>query len=99
MAKTISHKDMDRYTAALSYLWVLWIYPFFMRRDSVFIQFHAKQGLVLFLFWAVTLIIPPLHVIFVFLYVVAALRAMWGAVNGEEWPVPVVSAIVKKLGM
>ncbi len=43
--------------AALSYAWILSIVVFFTRRNSPFVRFHAKQGIVLFIlsiaFWMV----------------------------------------------
>lgn len=43
--------------AALSYAWILSLVVFFTRKDSPFIRFHAKQGIVLFIlsiaFWMV----------------------------------------------
>jgi len=40
--------EHERYTAALSYVWILCLYPLLFRKDSAFIQFHAKQGVALF---------------------------------------------------
>lgn len=34
--------------SAVSYAWILALYPLLFKRNSVFIQFHAKQGIVLF---------------------------------------------------
>ena len=39
----------NKTVAALSYLWILFLVPLLLKRDSKFAQFHAKQGLVLFI--------------------------------------------------
>ena len=52
-----SQEDVQsvRDVAALSYVWILSVIIFFVRRDSAFAQFHARQAMVLFvlsiLFW------------------------------------------------
>jgi fumarate reductase subunit D len=38
----------ERFMAALGYLAILFLIPVKMRRDSMFVQFHARQGGVLF---------------------------------------------------
>lgn len=42
----------ERFMAALGYLLFLFIVPVKLRRDSMFVQFHARQGGVLFGLWA-----------------------------------------------
>jgi uncharacterized membrane protein len=40
----------ENYTAAiLSYIWILFLIPLLAKRNSKFCQFHAKQGLILFI--------------------------------------------------
>lgn len=41
----------ERFMAALGYLAFLFIVPVKLRRDSMFVQFHARQGGVLFGLW------------------------------------------------
>lgn len=48
------NKDM----AALSYAWILSLVVFFTRRNSPFVRFHAKQGIVLFILSIVFWMIP-----------------------------------------
>lgn len=57
-----SHDDVEenKDIAALSYVWVLSVAVFFLKKDSPFVRFHAKQGMVLFalsiVFWSVPLV-------------------------------------------
>ena len=41
--------ELNKVTAALSYVGILCFVPLFLKRNSKFAQFHAKQGLLLFL--------------------------------------------------
>jgi len=41
----------ERFMAAIGYLFFLFIIPVKLRRDSMFVQFHARQGGVLFGLW------------------------------------------------
>lgn len=43
-------KDIDenKGLAAISYLWILFLIPLLTKKDSPYAQFHAKQGLALF---------------------------------------------------
>lgn len=50
--------------AALGYLAFLFIIPVKMRRDSMFVQFHARQGGVLFGLWFAFLFIVFIGLLF-----------------------------------
>ncbi len=41
--------EKNKNLAALSYVWILFLLPLLGKRHSKFCQFHAKQGLILFL--------------------------------------------------
>ena len=41
--------ENNKVIAAIGYIWILCLVPLFLRRRSAFAQFHAKQGLVLFI--------------------------------------------------
>lgn len=45
-------KDIEenKLLAAISYIWILFLIPMFGKKDSIYCQFHAKQGLSLFVF-------------------------------------------------
>lgn len=54
----------ERFMAALGYFAFLFIIPVKLRRDSMFVQFHARQGGVLFGLWAFFLIIIFIALLF-----------------------------------
>ncbi len=41
----------ERALSILSYLPLLWLVPLKANKESLFVQFHARQGMVLFLLW------------------------------------------------
>jgi len=54
----------ERFMAALGYLAFLFIVPVKMRRDSMFVQFHARQGGVLFTLWLVLMLVLFIALLF-----------------------------------
>jgi len=88
------NKDM----AALSYAWILSIVVFFTRRNSPFVRFHAKQGIVLFIlsiaFWMVPFVGRLLELVvlaFCAFGFIAAAQGQWkdlpfvGAMAKGDW--------------
>ncbi len=47
----------ERFLAVLGYVAILFIVPVRLRRDSMFVQFHARQGGVLFGIWLVLMVV------------------------------------------
>lgn len=54
----------ERAMAALGYLAILFILPVKLRRDSMFVQFHARQGGVLFMLWLIAMFVLFLVLLF-----------------------------------
>lgn len=90
--------------AAASYWFFLCILPFLLKKDNKFAIFHAKQGLVLFIFLVAGFIlgiIPFLgwlvHSVVSFIYLALLL---WGTVNalmGKYTRIPFVAEIADKI--
>ena len=53
MEKKFEERDIEenKAWALISYLGILCLIPLFLKKDSPFVQFHVKQGLILFIFW------------------------------------------------
>lgn len=90
----------DKVFATMSYLWALCLIPLLMKRGNAFIQSHAKQGFLLFLFevvlW-VLMFIPPLYFIGMIVAVIFSIMGILNALQGKEWEIPVLGAYAKKL--
>lgn len=82
--------------AAFSYIWIFSVVILWSRRDSQFIQFHAKQAVVLFIFSVVFYLIPIPK--FEYMNVFVAAGMITGFINanmGQYYEMPLVSDIVK----
>lgn len=104
MEQIPNHHADERILSAIGYAGILFLIPLFLKKDSAFCQFHAKQGFILFLAWVINttfLVIPILGWLVgffgsVFLAVVT-IMAIVKTVNGEEWELPLIGKYAKKL--
>lgn len=90
----------EKLFGALSYLWIVSIIVLIMKKDSEFVKFHARQGLVIFLVsivlgWIPIIGWPILDVILIIVVVVGLMKAM----GGEKWEIPVIGALAKKINL
>jgi len=104
----IEHKtpqdEGDRILAAISYLGFLCFLPLFLKKSNPFVQYHAKQGLVLFIAEIIVSfinIIPILgQLVWFFAVIVFLVVSVMGIVmswSGVYWKIPVLSEYAKKI--
>jgi len=106
----VDNKDINdnKVLAALSYVFILCFIPLLMAKESKYAQFHAKQGLVLFIVEVVLmvasniLIFIPILGWFVMMvaYLAVTIASIVGilkALEGEKWEMPVLGDYAKKL--
>lgn len=95
-------KDVEenKLMAALSYLWIMWLVPLLIKRDSAYTQYHAKQGLMLFIAESLSVLISWIPVVnicvFIFLIFLAVI-GITNALKGAAVPLPVVGKFVHYL--
>lgn len=97
----------EKVMAAISYIWVISIIMLLTKKDNEFIQFHAKQGLVLFIIsTAVWIISIPFMFVLIFVnwivYLALFIAVVVGfikAYNGERYRIPVVADIADKINL
>jgi uncharacterized membrane protein len=96
----------DKVFAALSYLWILVLVPLLIKRDREFVQYHARQGLVLFiveLVLSVVSMIPILGWIVGFLgwiaVIILSVLGIVAALAGRYWEMPILSSYAKKINL
>lgn len=90
--------ENNKLIAALGYVSIICFVPLFLKRDSKFAQFHAKQGLLLFIIELFGMI-PFFGWI---LFVIAVLLAIGGVVNawnGKFWVMPFLGKYADKLNI
>ena len=100
----ISEQDIkeNKLVAAMSYIWILCLVPLLAKRKSNFAQFHAKQGLVLFVLEIVAGIIawfPILGQLLVVGLTIVAIMAVIRALNGEVWEIPYIYKWSQKINL
>lgn len=102
--KTTSARDKDieanKTVAALSYAWVLCLVPLLGKKESKFAQFHAKQGLVLFVLELGASLVawfPIFGQLLMLALLVIAVMGIMKALNGEWWKIPFIYDWSKKI--
>ncbi|MBT3230546.1 DUF4870 domain-containing protein [Candidatus Uhrbacteria bacterium] len=106
----VDKKDVDdnKALAALGYVFILCFIPLLMAKDSKFAQFHAKQGLVLFIVEVVLMVVSNILIFIPILgwfvmmiaylaVTIAAIAGILKALEGEMWEMPVLGDYAKKL--
>lgn len=96
----------DKVHAALSYMWILCLYPLLMKRDREFVYFHARQGFVLFIGEFIIFLVsmvPVLGWIVGFVgWIAAGILSVLGivaALGGRRWEMPIIYEYVKKFNL
>ncbi len=92
----------NRTIAALSYIWVLCLIPLLMKRDDAEVQFHAKQGLILFLIEAVSFgvfWVPLFGQLLFFGLVFLSVVGIFYALTGQQKPLPVIGRFIDHVSL
>ncbi|OGY90682.1 MAG: hypothetical protein A3B30_00655 [Candidatus Komeilibacteria bacterium RIFCSPLOWO2_01_FULL_52_15] len=97
--RVVSAPEQERYTAALSYVWILCLYPLLFKKNSAFIQFHAKQGLALFILEIISFLFLVFAPLVIIICVILSILGVKAAIAGRYWKLPVIGDWVKKLGI
>ncbi len=79
--------------AAFSYVWIMSVVIYIARKDSPFIRYHSKQGIVLFLLSIPVSLIPHIGSYLIFLLAAAMLLGFLNAANGQTRDVPLVGPL------
>lgn len=85
--------EQNKDIAALSYAWVLSVFIFFWKRDSAFVHFHAKQGLVLFGLSIVFWMIPIIGRLLELAVLACCVLGFLNAASGKQKSLPIVGDI------
>ena len=98
--------EENRLVAALGWIWVFSVVILLIKKDSPFVQFHARQGFVLFLvhlvLWMALVVLLgqlfwPLRQILNLVYFVVIVVGFVQAVRGKWWQIPVIGSIAPKV--
>ena len=104
-----NHEDIEKNkaVACLSYIFILFLVPLLTLKESKFAQFHAKQGLALFLAWIIVdfvlgiipflgwMLLPFANLLFIIVSIIAIIKTL----SGEIWELPVIAGLAKKINL
>ncbi len=98
------NNDEDKTMATLSYLGFLCLVPLLMKKDNVYVQFHAKQGLIILIVWIVACFVNVIPILgqMVWSFVTAVLGvvsiiAIVKVWKNENWKIPYIYEYSKKV--
>lgn len=86
---------MNKDIAAFSYVWIMSVIIYIARKDSRFIQYHSKQGIVLFLLTLPAAMIPVIGNLLVLIIVGGMVLGFIHAAQGKYEDVPVAGDLAK----
>ena len=97
--------EQNKLMAVIGYISILCFVPLLLKKDSPYAQFHAKQGLALFvievasfvLSW--TIILSPISTVISFICLLATLYGIYNAMNGDQKEIPGVSHLANMLNL
>jgi len=99
-------KDIEdnRIIAAIGYLGILFLLPLLIKPKSKFAQFHAKQGLVLFAGWVISLLLgkipwigPTLFYLGSVSIIIMSIVGIIKALQGQFFKMPYIYEYAKKV--
>lgn len=96
----VSKQSDSNIIAALSYLWILSVVIYVLKKDDKFIVFHARQAMIVFgisvIGWATSLIMGIgviISIVALVLIIIGALKAY----KGEWYKLPVIADYAEKI--
>lgn len=90
--------EANKIFAVLAYLGILVLVPLLAKKDSRFAMFHAKQGLVLLIGWAIGWLLSFVFIGFI-VNIVLIIFSIWGLINaatGKMTKLPVIGDLAEK---
>lgn len=85
----------NRDIAALGYVWILSVVVFFSKRHSPFVQFHAKQGMVLFVLSILVWLIPFVGKLLELIVLALCVLGFLSAAQGQWKDLPLVGPLAR----
>ena len=98
VSTNLQPKNDSHLMAAVSYIWLLAIVMLFVKRDDKFVQFHAKQAVVLLIISLVTFI-PVIGWLIGFATFILMVVGFINAWQGKEYKLPVIYGWSQKINL
>ena len=90
--------EENKVLALLSYLGILVLVPLLGKKDSPFVQFHAKQGLIILIGWVLSWF-PVLGWLVGLVAFVLSVMGILNVINGEKVKLPIVGDLAEKVSL
>ena len=90
--------EKNKTVAVLSYVWILFLIPLLGKKHSKFCQFHAKQGLILFLLSFLSWL-PLIGWLLGIALIVVSVIGIMKTLEGGWFKVPYVYDLSKKINL
>ena len=87
--------EKNKDVAAMSYVWMLSVVVLYARKDSPFVQYHAKQGIWLFVISVPLWFVPVIGQYFEFFVLAGMIIGFLNAAQGKYHDVPVIGQLAK----
>lgn len=101
-----SSGEDDKLLAAISYVSLISVIVLLVKKDSEYVQFHAKQGTVLFIAEVVWTVITMFLFFLIFVswiawivFLIATVVGFIKAYSGERYKMPVIGDLAEKLNL
>jgi len=87
-----------------AYVWVFAFVPYFLKRRNEFVQFHAKQGVVLFVAELILILLSAIPIVgqlvglvgFIFCFYFSV-RGIFSGLAGKKWVFPLIGRYASKI--
>lgn len=89
----------EKVMAVISYLWVLSVFILIVKKDSAFVQFHARQGFALFLATLIFAVLGPIGIVLNIAVILASLWSIMKAWAGQRWAIPFLGQWAQKISL
>lgn len=103
MKQSIQHNKIgfnDKLFGAMAYIWILFLIPLLLKNNNQLVQFHAKQGMLLFICWLIGWLFFWLPFVGALLYLAIILISALGiiaVIQGRYWEIPVIGRYAQKI--
>ena len=87
--------EKNKDIAAMSYIWILSVVVLYARRDSPFAQYHARQGLWLFVISIPLWLVPGIGHLLELFVLAGMIIGFINAAQGKEHDVPIIGQLAK----
>ena len=97
MPATKNDVEENKVMAALSYIWILSVLFLLLKKESPFVQFHAKQGVVIFAASVIAGFIPIIGWLLNIALLVVAIMGIVNAYQGKSTKLPFIFTIAEQI--